>query len=55
MVKTLSFYDVKLKKKINSNDYRIVTRVVKGNKRKFAVTTKNGRELWRVVSKDFKK
>ena len=55
MVKTLSFYDVKLKKKVNSTNYKIVSRMVKGNKRMFAVATIKGRELWRVLPAGFKK
>lgn len=53
MAKTLSFYDVKTKKKFNSSNYRLVTK----NKRTFAVTKSpsGSHECWRVVGKDFKK
>lgn len=37
MTKTLSFYDLKAKKKFETSNYKTVTKMVKGNKRKFAV------------------
>jgi len=55
MAKTLSFYDVKSKKKVSSSKYKVTSRMVKGNKRKFAVAMYKGRELWRVLPNDFKK
>jgi hypothetical protein len=56
MAKTLEFYDVKQKKKVKKSDYRIVPKIVKGKKRKFAVArSKAGYEMWRVLPSDFKK
>lgn len=56
-MKRVKFYDFKTKKSFSTSDYKIKTQLVKGNKRKFAVTTKglgNG-ELWTALPKDFKK
>jgi len=51
----LSFYDVKSKKKFNTDDYKIVKKKAKGRERFFAVTKSlvGPHECWRVVSKDF--
>lgn len=51
----LSFYDVKLKKKFSTDDYKIVKKTAKGRERFFAVTKSQAgpHECWRVVSKDF--
>ena len=50
----LSFYDVKSKKKFDSDDYRIVKKTAKGRDRFFAVTKSlvGPHECWRVLSKD---
>lgn len=50
----LSFYDVKLKKKFTTSDYRIVKKEAKGKERYFAVakSTAGEHECWRVLSKD---
>jgi len=50
----LSFYDVKSKKKFNTDDYRIVKKKAKGKERYFAVTKSQvgPHECWRVLSKD---
>ena len=46
-METLSFYDLRAKKKFTSSNYKIVNR--KG--RRFAVTTHNGTECWRILGK----
>ncbi len=50
----LSFYDVKLKKKFTTTDYKIVKKEAKGRERYFAVakSTAGDHECWRVLSKD---
>jgi len=50
----LSFYDVKLKKKFETDDYRIVKKEAKGRTRYFAVakSTAGEHECWRVLSAD---
>lgn len=57
MVKRLDFYDVKEGKKFTSQSYTVKVKIVKGNKRKFAVATSpyTGNKAWRVLPKDFKK
>lgn len=57
MVKVLEFYDVKARKKFKTSKYRITSRMVKGNKRFFAVaiSPKTKIEAWRVLPKGFKK
>jgi len=47
----ISFYDVKTKKKFETDNYRVVDK----SGRKFAVTKSpaGSHECWRVVSKDF--
>lgn len=55
MAKRLSFYDVKAKKKFNSQSYKVVTKNVRGSKKKYAVAKSpyNDFEAWRVLPKDF--
>jgi len=50
----LSFYDVKLKKKFSTDEYRIVKKTAKGRDRYFAVakSTAGEHECWRVLSKE---
>lgn len=57
MKEPLEFYDIKLKTKFTSSDWRIETREAKGSLRYFAVTAVPGedREAWRIISKDFAK
>ena len=57
MAKRLSFYDLKERKKFNSETYTIKTRVVKGNTKKYAVATSplTGNKSWRVLPKGFVK
>jgi hypothetical protein len=53
-MESLSFWDLKGKKKFNSTDYKIVSKSVKGNTRKFAVAlAPSGIQSWRIVSKNF--
>jgi hypothetical protein len=48
MSESLSFYDVKNKKKFNSANYKVVTK----SGRKFAVATgPKGNECWRILGK----
>ena len=58
MVKILEFYNVRTKKKFKTSNYRIVGKIVKGNRRQFAIAMtpgKNKFEAWRVLPKGFKK
>jgi len=50
----LSFYDVKTKKKFETDDYKIVKKTAKGKDRYFAVAKSltGEHECWRVLSKD---
>lgn len=50
----LSFYDVRLKKKFSTDDYKIVKKKAKGKERYFAVakSTAGDHECWRVLSKE---
>lgn len=47
----INFYDVKAREKFSSSKYEIKTRLVKGKKRKFAVSTSPLTEIkcWRVL------
>lgn len=50
-MKTLNFFDVKGKRKFNSNKYRLVNK----SGRRFAIAkAPSGIEAWRIVAKDFK-
>lgn len=53
MAEMLEFYDVKEKKKFKTSKYKVVTRMVKGNKRRFAVAKSpyNKIDSWRVLAK----
>ena len=53
MAKRLSFYDVKAKAKFTTSKYTIKTRIVKGNRRRFAVAKSpiTGVMSWRVLPK----
>ena len=55
MKPTLEFYDIKLKNKFSSGDWRIEVKDTKAGKRYFAVTKVPGeeREAWLIVKKDF--
>ena len=47
----LSFYDLKGKKKFKSSNYKVIVKVVKGRKRRFAVAeTPSGIKAWRILS-----
>jgi hypothetical protein len=47
----LSFYDVRLKKKFKTSEYKIVTKKVQGRSRRFAVATSpGGTPAWRVLA-----
>ena len=55
MPKELNFYDVKARKKFTTNKYKIVSRMVKGNKRKFAIAKSPHSDIkgsWRVLWKN---
>ena len=46
----LSFYDLKAKKKFKSSNYKIVTKKVNGNSRRFAVAkAPSGIMSWRIL------
>jgi len=46
----LSFYDLKARKKFKSSNYTIKTRLVRGKKRRFAVTkAPSGAMSWRIL------
>lgn len=48
----LKFYDVRARKSFFTNKYKKVSRMVKGNKRMFAVAkAPSGVESWRVLPK----
>ena len=50
----LSFYDLKSKKKFNSDKYKFVMKNTKSGKRYFAVcNAPSGIKSWRIVGKDF--
>ena len=52
-MKTLDFYDLKNKKKFNSNKYRKVAKSTKSGERYFAVAdAPSGTESWRAISKE---
>ena len=57
MAKELNFYDVKAKEKFFSKDYKIVTKLVRGSNRKYAVAESplTGIQAFRSLPKDFKK
>lgn len=47
----LKFYDLVKKKSFTSSNYRIVTKMVKGNQRRFAVAENDsGNQSWRIMS-----
>jgi hypothetical protein len=50
----MSFYDVKTKKKFETDNYRVVKKSAKGRDRFFAVAKSEAgpHECWRVLSKD---
>lgn len=56
MAERLSFYDLKAKKKFNSQTYTIKTRIVKNKMKKFAVAKSplTGNEAWRILPQDYK-
>lgn len=46
----LKFYDLKKRKSFFSDNYKFVTKTVKGKKRKFAVATAPaGNKCWRIT------
>lgn len=48
---SLVFYDLKTRKKFTTGNYKVVTKVVRGKQRKFAVaTTPSGITAWRITS-----
>lgn len=55
MKEDLEFYDIKKKVKFKTMDWRIETKVSGNRTRYFAVAPVpgEGREAWRIVSKDF--
>jgi len=51
---SLTFYDLKAKKKFNSDKFEIVAKNTKRGKTYFAVTTApSGVKSWRIVGKEF--
>jgi|TARA_Y100000296_G_C5178678_1_gene261771 hypothetical protein len=47
----LNFYDLKKKKSFETNKYKVVTKTVRGKKRKFAVAVApSGIKAWRIIS-----
>ncbi|MHA1476570.1 MAG: hypothetical protein ACTSPU_00070 [Promethearchaeota archaeon] len=47
----LKFYDLKKKKAFTTDKYKVVTRKVKGNTRKFAVAdAPSGIKAWRIIA-----
>lgn len=50
----LSFYDVKLKKKFSTDNYKVVMKKAKGRERYFAVAKSEAgpHECWRVLGKE---
>ncbi len=49
-MKKLKFYDLKKRKSFFSSNYKIVTKLVRGKKRNFAVAkSPSGIESWRII------
>lgn len=47
--KALTFYNVKLRRKVTTNNYKIVKKETKSGTRLFAVAQFRGTEMWRIV------
>lgn len=50
----LKFYDVSKKESLTTDKFKLIVKNTKAGKRYFAVAINdNGKEVWRIVSKDF--
>lgn len=47
--KALTFYNVKLRRKVTTSDYKIVKKKTKSGTRLFAVAEFRGTQMWRIV------